>query len=608
MNARPVRPSNSWEFEYHPLSPHLDPQCTGTDVVVATTDPIGCATLLSAVQALDEEAEVREVLSVAPVHWNRVRLSSALSPAILEERLRRGGVAVRYVALATRGSLRLGPSLDVTSTSPVLSNWKVRPESEDSRHGDLSCWSQGPLGVRVDRIRFGSGAGTRLAVVDDDAAQAGQVFLDAEVLIHVPRGPRAQPHGTLMVGWAVGSKLFRGIAPDASPRLYCIPKPEGDVLSLPTAIVRAVAEGADVVLCPGYVDGMSSPMLDDALEFASRLGRGGRGTVVVMPTGREASSAPWSTHVSWSLGLGEPASDPRVLCVAPASPGGRWFLWQDRRGRLRPFSNRGPAVRCMAPGDDMTSPLDPEKTSHAESSGASAVAAGVSLLVLAANPTLRAEEVMTILRRTARAPRGLKPSEFGQLADPWDALPAGRDADGHDAKHGYGGMDVQRACLGASDPVCLALICMGEEQAALRWFDLRRADLVARSLVSFELGHWMARACLMNESLLHQVSVVLRHLRLVASHAERMEAHGAGALTRQWVLLLRSMAGGEPGTMPQPFADELKDLADRLSWALERREACQMVERVAFRLAKGVFSGAKGEARAQAEAHGEERR
>lgn len=604
MTGRPVRPSTSWEFEYHPLSRPLDPQCTGTDVVVATTDPIGCEALLSAVQATDEGAEVQEVLSVTPVHWKRVRLSCPLSPAALEERLRREGVSVRYVALSTRGSLRLGPSLEVSGTGLPPSSWKVRRESDGARASELSCWSQGPLGVHLDRVRFGSGAGTRLAVVDDDASQVGQVDLDAQVLIRVPRAPRAQPHGTLMIGWAVGSKLFRGIAPDASPRLYCIPKPDRDVVSLPTAIVRAVADGADVVLCPGYVDGMSSPMLDDALEFASRLGRGGRGAVVVMPTGREASSAPWSTHVSWSLGLGEPASDPRVLCVAPASPGARWFLWQDRRGRLRPFSNRGPAVRCMAPGDDMTSPLDPEKTSHAESSGASAIAAGVALLVLASNPTLRADEVMTILKRTARPPRGLKSSESGQLADPWDALPAARDADGHDAKHGYGAIDAQRACLGASDPVSLALLCMGEDQAALRWFDLRRADLVARSLVSFELGQWMARACVTNDSLVHQTSVLLRHLRLVASHPDRLGAHGAGALTRQWVLLLRSMARGAPVTMPQAFAEELSDLADRLSRALERKETCQVVERVAFRLAGGVFSQGKVEVGAHAQEQG----
>ncbi len=53
------------------------------------------------------------------------------------------------------------------------------------------------------------------------------------------------------------------------------PKPGYEIFTLPMAIVRAVDDGADVVLCATYVDGSTSPLLDDALSFARHLGRGG---------------------------------------------------------------------------------------------------------------------------------------------------------------------------------------------------------------------------------------------------------------------------------------------------------------------------------------------
>src|SRR6185295_3517776 len=112
-----------------------------------------------------------------------------------------------------------------------------------------------------------------------------------------------------------------------------------------------------VIACATYIDGLMSPLLDDALEVAVRLGRGGLGTAVIFPTGREMSSPEGSRHSSLSLGLGEPASDPRALCVGPSARDGGWFLWRDHRGKFRPFANRGPSVRWLAPGDDMALPF-----------------------------------------------------------------------------------------------------------------------------------------------------------------------------------------------------------------------------------------------------------
>ncbi len=231
-------------------------------------------------------------------------------------------------------------------------------------------------------------------------------------------------------------------------------------------------DGADAVVCATYVEQTWSPMLDDALAVASRLGRRGRGTAVVMPCGREGSSPPDSIHASWSLSLGDPASDPRVFCIGPSGREGGWFLWRDRRGKLRPFANRGPSVRWLAPGDDLADPLQlKDRWCHAESSGASALAAGVILLVLASNSGLALRDVDAIVTRTASRASEHDASS-APPADPFDLLPRGTDPDGHDAKHGYGRMNARRACLAARDPIAGELLALGEEEAAVAAFDL----------------------------------------------------------------------------------------------------------------------------------------
>ncbi len=91
-----------------------------------------------------------------------------------------------------------------------------------------------------------------------------------------------------------------------------------------------------------------------------------------------------------------------MFCVGPSSREGGWFLWRDRRGRLHPFANRGPALRWLAPGDDLPDPFaDADRLTHAESSGAAAVAAGVLLLVLGQNPDLTIDELDAVVSNTA---------------------------------------------------------------------------------------------------------------------------------------------------------------------------------------------------------------
>src|SRR6185503_7815961 len=100
-------------------------------------------------------------------------------------------------------------------------------------------WFLGPSGISVDRGLCGDGRGTRLAVIDNDAGDIDWLGLDAEVLIGVDSPSKRSHHAGLLIGWAVGAGRdpdnceangFEGVAPGASPRLYCIPLP-GDVFS-----------------------------------------------------------------------------------------------------------------------------------------------------------------------------------------------------------------------------------------------------------------------------------------------------------------------------------------------------------------------------------------
>jgi hypothetical protein len=412
-------------------------------------------------------------------------------------------------------------------------------------------------------------------VIDNDGLNLENVELDAEVSIGVDGIPRASGHSALLVGWAVGARSegggrFRGVAPDTSVRFYCIPKAADDILSLPLAIARAVDDGADILVCATYVEGQTSPLLDDALEFARHVGRDGKGAAVVLPAGREMSSAPGSVHSSLSLGMADPASDPRVFCVGPSARAGDWFLWRDRRGKLRPFANRGPAIRWLAPGDDMANPFfADDRPGHAESSGAAGIAAGVLALVFACNPDLTIAEADALLRQTCVPVDPSRQVGDEGLADQSDLLPMGTDADGHNAKHGYGRIDATRACLSSSDPIAFALISLGESDAALRYARNQQESRGGRPF-SAALGRWIVKAMLSDAGLAHACRSLTRACRLRAALPESGHTEAPGYLLRQLGVLVRLLLGAEPSA---GVLAELIDLDGRILRAQESSSA-----------------------------------
>lgn len=558
-----------WDFHYRPSqTQEATDEASPVDVVVATSVDVSPARIGEALRDLGPTLRVERLLARAPLFWSRVRSPVEATRTEVAAALARASVPVRYVASALRGSMVVPPPLDMTEApAATATDWRTnraRPVPLTSVEG--GHWFLGAAGgIRVDRRVCGTGAGMRLAVIEDDAADFEHLDLDRIVPVGVESIPCASGHGALMVGWAVGARRpdgtrYVGVAPDASVRAYCPPKPGADVVSLPLALARAVFDGADVIACATYVEGTTTPMLDDALDVASRLGRRGRGTAVVLPTGRETSSPPGSLHASLSLGLGDPASDPRVQCIAPGGRQGGWFLWRaSSRSKLRPFSNRGPAVRWLAPGDDVAHPFSSrDRLFHAESSGASAMAAGVMLLVLASNQGLRLHEMHALLARTVDAPDRCEVMT-SLVADPVDLLPFGPDRDGHNARVGYGRLNATRACAAASDPVALGLSALGEDEQATAW------GLRLRHPYSPRLGRWAVRALLARPDIEHALRVVLRHARLVSSEHDRAAAHASGAVVRHLSTIVRELARSRRA--PPLVAEELRRAIDALQTA-----------------------------------------
>jgi hypothetical protein len=553
-----------WDFPYAPVPAAANDDDGGpVDVIIAMREPTETHLIARAIARISESSIVQPLVVRAPIFWWRVRSTQPATRRAVEDVLREDGLPLRYVASATRASTRLGPPLDFRGVALARADaWRRRKAPaviDDAPSSGRWFLREAEGGIAIDRV-LGTGAGTRLAVIDDDGAEAQHLALDAEIPVGIERVPRATSHGALMVAWACaarGPRPFHGVAPGASPRLYVIEKPGLDVVSLPMGIAQATFDGADVVVCATYVEGSTSPMLDDALTVAHRLGRRGLGTAVVLPTGREASSPDGSLHSSWTLALGDPASDPRVFCVGPSARGADgWFLWRDRRGRLRPFANRGPHLRWLAPGDDVAYPFgERDRLFHAESSGASAIAAGALLTVLGVNPSLRLRELDAIVTRTCTPlPADASDPQRTPLADPADLLPHAGDADGHNAKHGYGRIHARRAMLAATDPFASALLAIGEVEAA-------HACATQTKPWSPRLSRWAVRALLRDASLAHDAKALVRHARLVAGRPERARAHGEGTFLRQLSLFLRKLSAAHP---PPSLRAELDRLAGQL--------------------------------------------
>lgn len=280
-------------------------------------------------------------------------------------------------AAAAVGARAAGPVQEALRIIGMPEAWRIQPIGRDVRVAVIDC---GVLGSHPD---------LRGTIVGRfDATRHGNPL----------RPPPWDSHGTecagLVAGCGRGAKRFRGVAAGCGilvARIGRTPTRLGDYISKVSWFVAGLdwawKQGADV-MSMSFGGGPKATPIVNALARARRLGRGGRGSVLVAAVGNSGTAA-----------VEFPASDPGVIGVAST----------DRHGKPASFSNRGPAVDLAAPGVNVTTttipdPTEGERSWYLTDSGTSLstpMVAGAAALLVAANPDLGERSIRQILAATA---------------------------------------------------------------------------------------------------------------------------------------------------------------------------------------------------------------
>jgi len=162
-------------------------------------------------------------------------------------------------------------------------------------------------------------------------------------------------------------------------------------------------------------------------------------------------------------------------------------------------------------------------------------------------------------------------------------MPVVRDRDGHNAKHGYGSLSAESACLCAACPVGWALVRIGETAAAVAFQAMRSEDPEVRAAFTPELARWIVRALLADARTDHAARAIARHARLLAADPMRARDFPAGALTRQVAVLVRGLVEGGFEPMPEALKHEALRILDGLAGA-------PYAEQAWLRIAEHLFS------------------
>ncbi len=239
-------------------------------------------------------------------------------------------------------------------------------------------------------------------------------------------------HGTPCAGLAVGRGPHSyGMAPNC--RLLPVKIFHADDLASESQVadaIRYAATFADVISCSW--GGAKSPDIEFALQDARRIGRKGRGAVVVCATGNEEKKQ----HVNY------PASDPNAIAVGASTDA----------DELAPYSNCGAQVCVVAPsnggsrgifttdvsitgrgfnvGDVAAGGADGLFTNGFNgTSAATPLVAGLCGLLLSLKPDMTAEDVRAALIASAKK---IGPDSAYKTS-------------GHSNKFGYGRIDAAKA-------------------------------------------------------------------------------------------------------------------------------------------------------------------
>lgn len=215
-------------------------------------------------------------------------------------------------------------------------------------------------------------------------------------------------HGTHVAG-IIGAAKDNGIGGHGiNPKAKLLPidvfngKDGANDFVIAQGILYAIEQGADVINMSlgGYGE---SPLMEEAVQKAIE-----KGVTIVAAAGNESTD-------NYSF----PASYEGVISVGSTND----------RNKLSSYSNYGPSVDLVAPGEDVYSTVHDEKkgSSFVKFSGtsmASPVVAGVASLLKSKYPDLKPFEIEAILEKTAKdlGETGYDLTYGHGLVDPVDAL------------------------------------------------------------------------------------------------------------------------------------------------------------------------------------------
>lgn len=196
-------------------------------------------------------------------------------------------------------------------------------------------------------------------------------------------------HATHCAGIAAAVKdnniQIAGVAPEAKIVSISIPFGSSNVnLKMAEGIVWAYQNGVDI-LSNSWVTTHHSA-IDDAIRDAFRYGRQGKGCVIVFSSGNH--------YVLSNPNVSYPANSNDTILVVGAI---------EKKGDVAGFSNYGPELDIVAPGDTILSTL-PENMVGYESGTSMACphVAGVAALILERNPELTVNQVNSIINSNAK--------------------------------------------------------------------------------------------------------------------------------------------------------------------------------------------------------------
>ena len=216
--------------------------------------------------------------------------------------------------------------------------------------------------------------------VDETQPDLRGAFVDGADLVGGPAGD-INGHGTLVAG-VVAARAGNGIgAAGVCPVCRVMPlrvvgaNGEAAQPAIAAAVVWATDHGARVINM-SFVVPTATPELADAVAYAQS-----RGVLLFAGAGNDGG-----TEAAY------PAALPGVVGVAAVDAGRRLYDW----------SRRGSWVRVAAPGCAISTADRGRYLSFCGTSAATAFAAGVAGLLLAADPAARAEDLTAALVGTAR--------------------------------------------------------------------------------------------------------------------------------------------------------------------------------------------------------------